>query len=149
MVFFISILSFVSGVLLHLLVFSRNEWDRHAPRVFLTFWLAASSIFVSLTLGWRYRLGEALGATSVLGSSHLAGLFTSMIIYRVFFHPLKSFSGPIGARVTAFWITKQNIPDMTFYRTLPKLHDQYGDFVRIRELLSVFVCASTFTDQDI
>jgi tryprostatin B 6-hydroxylase len=85
----------------------------------------------------------------VLGASLLAGLFTSMITYRLFFHPLKSFAGPIGARVSAFWITKQNIPDMTFYRKLPKLHDQYGDFVRIRELLSVIVCTSTFADQEI
>jgi hypothetical protein len=131
------ILSFGSGILLHLSVFRRNDWDRHAPRIFLTFCLAALGAFLCIVVGWRYPLGGALVLASVLGCSHLGGLFASMIAYRLFFHPLRSLDGPIGARVSAFWLTKQNIPNMTFYRKSPELHDQYGDFVRVRMLHNI------------
>jgi hypothetical protein len=144
----VSILSFASGVLLHLLLFSRSEWDRHAPRIFLSFCLVALGVFASLNLGWGYHLMAAFGVTSVLGCYLLAGLFVSMLTYRLFFHPLRSFGGPTGARVSAFWYTKQNVPNMTFYRKLPQLHDQYGDFVRIRKLLSTTDRAQMFADQD-
>jgi hypothetical protein len=66
-----------------------------------------------------------------LGCYLVCGLFSSMTAYRLFFHPLKPFPGPIGARITAFWVTKESIPDLKMYRKLRDMHDTYGDFVRI------------------
>ncbi|KAH8728233.1 cytochrome P450 [Phaeosphaeriaceae sp. PMI808] len=124
--------AFMLGCFVHVVVFSRNEWDRHSPWILLFFCLLSSSTFILFPLGLNYSYLEALLQTNLLGSSLLGGLFSSMLSYRLLFHPLKSFPGPIGARISAFWISKESIPDMKFYHKLHKIHDHYGDFVRIR-----------------
>lgn len=127
------ITSFVIGCLVHILVFSRNEWDRRAPAIFSFFCALYIGSFALLKLGLGYTIKGSLLQTSALGCVLLGGLFTSLVIYRLFFHPLRAFPGPIGARITAFWSLKESTPDLKFYLKLQKLHDQYGDFVRIRK----------------
>ena len=130
------VLAPLMGCLLHVLVFSRNEWDRRSPWIFLFFSMLSAGSFSVLTLGYGYPYIHALLATNVLGCLFLGGLFSSMMTYRLLFHPLKSFPGPLGARITALWLTKESVPDMRFYRKLQGLHDQYGDFVRISKVTS-------------
>ncbi|KAL3465446.1 cytochrome P450 [Aspergillus heterothallicus] len=65
-------------------------------------------------------------------------LWTSILVYRAFFHPLKNFPGPFGARLTKFWsLNKVLETKIRWYRTLDELHAKYGDFVRTgpRELV--------------
>ncbi|KAL4926701.1 uncharacterized protein BDV17DRAFT_149951 [Aspergillus undulatus] len=64
-------------------------------------------------------------------SSLVVSLWTSILVYRAFFHPLKDFPGPFGARLSKFWsLTKVLQTNIRWYRTLNALHEQYGDFVR-------------------
>jgi hypothetical protein len=124
--------SFLIGVFLQSRVFSRNEWERHAPKIVFYSCLAVVGTFIGLTLGISHSFISALVETNVLVIALLGGLYASMITYRLLFHPLKAFPGPIAAKITAFWVIKQNIPDLGFYKQLRQLHDHYGDFVRIR-----------------
>jgi hypothetical protein len=126
---------FVLGGFLHICVFSRNEWDRHSPRILLFFCLLNTGIFACLAFLLRCAYIEAVLTTIVLGCCIAGGLFASMTAYRLLFHPLKSFPGPIGARISTFWYAKESIPDMKFYCKLRELHDQYGDFIRIRRIV--------------
>lgn len=123
----------LTGILLHATIFCRNEWDRHAPRVLHSAYIfyAFTALFLASRFG--YSISQSLTEAFLLGASLLGGLFSSMITYRLLLHPLKSFPGPLGARLTSFWIIKQNVPDLKFYVKLRNLHDRYGDFVRIRE----------------
>lgn len=125
--------AFLLGVFLHVLAFCRNEWDRRSPWILLFFCMLSAGRFIGLVVACRYPYIKALLETNVLGVFFLGGLFSSMMAYRLLFHPLKSFPGPVAARISALWLTKESIPDMTFYRQLRGLHDQYGDFVRIRK----------------
>ncbi|KAE8420722.1 cytochrome P450 [Aspergillus pseudocaelatus] len=58
------------------------------------------------------------------------GLYSSLVIYRLLFHPLQCFPWPFLLRVSAFWLSAQ-LRHETLYRKLADLHNEYGDFVRV------------------
>jgi hypothetical protein len=65
------------------------------------------------------------------------------LFYNVFFHPLRSFPGPLPAKVTAWWKTyvevvkQESMTDVLF-----KLHEQYG------QPLHEQVHFTTYTDEN-
>ncbi|KAB8234093.1 cytochrome P450 monooxygenase ftmC [Aspergillus alliaceus] len=61
---------------------------------------------------------------------HLLGLYSSLILYRLLFHPLRRFPGPFLSRISAFWISAQ-LHRRPLFRKLADLHETYGSFVRI------------------
>jgi hypothetical protein len=126
----------ILGSTVHVLLFSRNEWDLHSLWIFLSFCMVTVCTCASLVLASEQSLCKAILETNILSSCFLAGLFSSMMAYRLIYHPLRSFPGPFCARITAFWLTKESIPDLKFYKKLCGLHDRYGDFVRIRKATS-------------
>ncbi|KAE8349061.1 cytochrome P450 [Aspergillus coremiiformis] len=72
----------------------------------------------------------ALGISLYLVFTHLLGLYCSLILYRLLFHPLHRFPGPFLSRVSAFWISVQ-LHHEPLFRKLADLHDRYGEFVRV------------------
>lgn len=74
------------------------------------------------------RLHAALYTTAVFWSFTLS-LWSSMFVYRGFFHPLRNFPGPRGAKYTKLWHSF-TAADMKWYKTVNKLHEEYGDYVR-------------------
>lgn len=127
------VIAFLFGVFLEVVVFSRHEWDRRAPRAVFALCLLFAIIFIAFKAFYGHSYFKSMLGSSVLACVLLTGLFSSMFAYRLFFHPLKRFPGPLAARVTALWIVKENIPDLLFYRELRTLHQKYGDFVRISQ----------------
>lgn len=67
-------------------------------------------------------------------------LWTYIGLYRVFFHPLREYPGPLGARLSK-WYTVKNVIETRWHwhRVQQDLQKQYGDYVRTgpREL-SIF-----------
>ena len=51
-------------------------------------------------------------------------------MYRVFFHRLRNFPGPVLASVSKFWHVAHCL-DSKNHILLERLHEEYGDFVRI------------------
>ncbi|GLA73266.1 hypothetical protein AtubIFM55763_004175 [Aspergillus tubingensis] len=49
---------------------------------------------------------------------------------RVFLHPLGRFPGPLGARLSGFWLPAKLL-HQPLYQVLEELHKEYGQFVRI------------------
>jgi hypothetical protein len=130
----IYVIVFLTGIFLHCHLFSRHEWDRHAPSVVIsTCALYAATVVLLSIRGMPF--GQPFIEALILEILLLGGLFCSMVTYRLFLHPLKSIPGPLAARLTSLWIIRENISDLKFYIKLRSLHDQYGDFVRIRKCL--------------
>lgn len=77
-------------------------------------------------------LGNALLDCLVLNLSFDIGLFGSIGIYRLLFHPLRAYPGPFGAKLTAFHSMKATIAGRQCHKKTYELHRKYGDFVRIR-----------------
>lgn len=85
------------------------------------------------TLGHSYltEISISSAATEVLGHAGclLLGLYGARAVYRLWFHPLRKFAGPTGAKLTSFWLSWQVRRGDTF-RQIKTLHDQHGSFIR-------------------
>ena len=118
------------GVLSHLVYFIRGEHHAQALGIFqLTIVLLLLSV-VALAQLSGHGLISAIQATSRVSSSYIGSLWTSMIVYRVCFHPLRRFPGPRFAKVSKFYhsLCCWNLDN---HRVRARWHEQYGEFVRI------------------
>ena len=121
------------GILSHNLIFIRNEHHIHAPQLFRFFLLLFLLLFIGEARVWALSdSGQAAKTSALILISYGTSLFTSIAIYRVFFHKLRNFPGPIGARVSKLWHVGKLLGRPNF-KVLDDLHQQYGDFVRTGE----------------
>ncbi|KIW88830.1 uncharacterized protein Z519_10314 [Cladophialophora bantiana CBS 173.52] len=67
----------------------------------------------------------------IVDGAFLVGVYGSIAIYRLFFHRLRKFPGPWGAKLSRFWALKRSMKKVQFNYEVEALHKQYGDFVRI------------------
>lgn len=130
-----------AGILSHNLIFIHNEHHIQAPRLFRFFLLLSLLLFVGEARIWALNdSGQAARASALMVLSYSVSLFTSIAIYRIFFHRLRKFPGPIGARVSKFWHVGKLLGQPNF-KVLDELHQQYGDFVRTGERRSTIINA--------
>ena len=120
----------VAGVLIHNLAFIHGEWHFHAIKVLKLHALAyIALVLLKATYDKNSWLAAAAFSPQLLGMYTLC-LLGSISIYRVFFHRLRSFPGPVLASVSKFWHVAHCL-DSKGHLLLERLHQQYGDFVRI------------------
>ncbi|KAM0150549.1 hypothetical protein ACHAPG_008799 [Botrytis cinerea] len=131
-----------AGALFHNIVRNR-EFDRYPFSIL--FVVIASDVVLSillllqhdnhanvLTFWQAQRLAFSLVATTILS------LWTNILVYRAFFHPLRNFPGPFGARLSKFWSLGKVVESkVRWYQVAGKLKEEYGDYVRTgpRELI--------------
>jgi tryprostatin B 6-hydroxylase len=118
-----------AGVASHLLYFIRGDHNRYAHR-----WITRSLIAVSVLGGaifhlTRFAIIPTLISTLLLSVSYFAALFTSISLYRLFFHPLRRFPGPILARWSNLY-HMHAIRASDNYLYIQRLHEKYGPIVR-------------------
>lgn len=122
---------FAVGVFLHLSVFRSGEWDAHS----FTLLEVAALVQVVLGLFAHEILSEAWHSAAQHGvywaGAGLAGLYTSMLVYRAFFHRLRGFPGPSAARLSTAYMTWKAFRRGQIYEDVRRLHQRYGDFVRV------------------
>lgn len=119
-----------SGVLVHIVVFRKGEWDVASPSIFLSYF----TVFAAAALASCADMMDiSLLAVSRLAVAHVVGLYTSMLVYRAFFHRLSTYPGPFLARLSNFYITALSMKKLHLYEEVQKLHAQFGDYVRLGE----------------
>jgi hypothetical protein len=118
------------GVASHLLWFSRGEHHMLTPRYVQLFFAATLGTPIALVQLTSFSTLQAIGAVALITASYLTGLFTSLIIYRVYFAPTAKFPGPWQAGISTLWFMSTTGYDECYLR-LERLHKQYGKFVRI------------------
>lgn len=117
------------GAVSHISYFNRGEHHFYGA-MYLQFFAAAFVAAVAHLCQQGEPVGKALARVTPIACSYLAGLYTSLVTYRSLFHPLNKFPGPFGARISSFWLSV-HVKDGDAFRKVHKLHEKYGDFVRV------------------
>jgi len=122
------------GASAHILYFKRGEHHLHGLfyvelfflSLLVTAGLTRHLADSSVQQGW----GRAIFRSLELHFYCLLGLYTSLITYRLFFHPLNKFPGPLDLKMSALsLINRVRCGDA--HKRVQNLHSQYGSFVRI------------------
>ncbi|KAH7141644.1 cytochrome P450 67 [Dactylonectria macrodidyma] len=125
--------AFLVGVFLHILVFRLGEWDAVPTDVVACFsglYIASTTASVFYLPSGKDDPWSALTFVSAIFASLLAGLYTSLVVYRVLFHPLRRFPGPFLARLSSGYPTSLVLKRLHFFEETERLHAVYGDYVR-------------------
>lgn len=120
--------AFCVGVLVHVGLFKKGEWHLEAPRVLVLHALVFTAIVI---MDARTTEQSSLYNSYCVVLGYLSGLFSSIVTYRLSpWHRLHDFPGPRLAAVSKFWHVWQ-CRDSRNHELMERLHNQYGDFVRI------------------
>jgi hypothetical protein len=119
------------GVGSHLGFFIHGEHHMHAVRLFLLLITSPFAIFIFVA---RFDESVAIKAatqkTATVVCSYLVSLTASILIYRIFVHPLRQFPGPFAAKLTKLSHVLRLLKKSDNYAQTDCLHKKYGDIVR-------------------
>lgn len=106
-----------------------QRFEPRRPLVHVVLLVLAPGLLSFLFLG-RHSFTWAAVTTF---STYLITLCLSVVAYRLSpFHPLAKYPGPILARVTKLWSVRKAVGQKQ-HLIYKKLHDRYGDVVRVGE----------------
>ncbi|KAK4565840.1 hypothetical protein LTR86_003689 [Recurvomyces mirabilis] len=120
----------VAGAASHILYFHRFECHMHATKYLNVLLLVFVASVLVLTKAYNISLAPAIATTTSPLLSYLTGLYTSLMVYRLFLNPLNRYPGPYAARISSLWWSFQ-LGKSDGYLKLKNLHDNYGPIVRI------------------
>jgi len=121
----------LAGVASHLFFFKLGERDIYPLRYLQAFLLACMISTVTQSSYFNLSTRDALTFTAQYAGLYLAGLYTSLIIYRLFFNPLNKIPGPYWARLSKFNFVFRVAAKLDTCHNLLELHQRHGKFVRI------------------
>lgn len=131
MVFMSTSLAVLTGISSYVLYFKRGEKHLYPQRYLQVFILA----FVTLVLGliWTKSVPPRIAFQSSLKFALLclAGLYASLLVFRLLLNPLNRFPGPFWARLSDFGYTFHTGKHKNAHTYLHQLHQTYGRIVRI------------------
>ncbi|PGH10575.1 hypothetical protein AJ79_05397 [Helicocarpus griseus UAMH5409] len=124
-------IAFSSGIFIHNCVFRHGEWDTKSPAI-VSYYLAAT---LTGTLFFAVKAGPSSTFSTdflCLTGYHLLGLYSSLILYRAFFHrlTLSKYPGPFFARLSNLYLTWLSAKAFHLHEEIDRLHVKYGDYVR-------------------
>lgn len=125
------------GIVAHLCFFRRFEVDTHPLLIAVCFSAAPSAVRETLSTYFQQYAHITTRTSVVTVGCFVLSLWTSMLLYRAFFHPLKTFPGPRPAKLSKIWAFVQTAKTgLKWYQVDEALHQEYGDYVRTGLFLS-------------
>ncbi|GAB1212266.1 hypothetical protein ATERTT37_001398 [Aspergillus terreus] len=121
-------ISAAAGIASHIAYFNKGEHHLYVTQYLKLFLAAIAAITATLHYTQSQPWPHALSTTSHLAAAYLSGLYTSLLIYRLFLHPLHQFPGPLGSRLSSLYLPTQL--NHNLYKHLHAYHTHYGPFVR-------------------
>lgn len=119
------------GVLLHLSIFSTSFAVEDYMYTLLG--LHVVSLLGTVYAYWTVTplsLWHSIIRVGYLSFSIGVGLLLSISVYRLFFHRLRNFPGPLGSKLTRFYDAYLAAKDVQYNVEIQRLHAQHGDFIR-------------------
>lgn len=128
----------LSGFIAHHVFFKRVEVDTHPLLIAIAFAVAPFAVKHVLSSYFQQYAEITIGASFLVVGCSLLSLWTSMLVYRAFFHSLNKFPGPFPAKLSKFWALSQTAKSgLKWYQVDEELHHRYGDYVRTGESQSI------------
>ncbi|KAJ9611707.1 hypothetical protein H2200_004891 [Cladophialophora chaetospira] len=121
----------MAGVASHLFYFKIGEHWMYPMRYIQAFLFACVTATVVQVQYYNTSTTPAIASTVKYASLYLAGLYSSLIIYRLFFNPLNKIPGPYWARLSRFHLSFQVGGKQNLNHYLLAMHQKYGRFVRL------------------
>ncbi|KAI5923117.1 putative cytochrome P450 [Camillea tinctor] len=90
----------------------------------------SNSIFLQALPGQVISHKIQQGAIDIKLSTQCFAYLFSQVIYNLYFHPLRNYSGPFWARASLLWRIVHSM-DGQFHRHLENCHKRYGDVFRV------------------
>lgn len=118
------------GVTFHLSIIP-FEIDTIIRNLLVAYFVSWVGLAVALWNFYSLDLLFAIWKASIAGLAFNVGLGASTIVYRLFFHRLREFPGPLSTKVSRFSTVSSVLKSgVRYYLVLQDLHQIYGDFVR-------------------
>lgn len=120
----------MAGVASHILYFNRGEHHMYGATYIQTLLGSSVAAVVSLVNMQGYAVSAAIVSTAMVAFAYLTGIWTSLLIYRIFLCPWTKFPGPWQASISSFWLFGHLSLETAFYKH-EALHKKYGKYVRV------------------
>lgn len=135
-----ALLALGSGVTLHHLFYRLSEWDTRSPFLLVSYIsaLVAGSVGIWLLNSRTEVVPFSPNEFRKFWLYHILGVYSSMLVYRGFFHRLGKFPGPFLARFSNLYLTMMS-SKLHLYEEIGKLHETYGDYVRTGNAITLFL----------
>jgi hypothetical protein len=125
----ITLVSIAVGVCFHACI--RNlEIDYRLWRLTAIYAIFVVALIVAYIEICQHSFSLALIKTVLVSASFSTGLAGSIVLYRLLFHRLKNFPGPLGAKISKFYAVSVSAKSLQYHLELENMHREYGDFVR-------------------
>ncbi|KAL9616946.1 MAG: hypothetical protein Q9160_008216 [Pyrenula sp. 1 TL-2023] len=119
----------VAGIASHSAFFRFGEHHLYGMRyVLITIAIFTGSLYAQSYVPQNFAISTI--SIPLLWACYFTGLYTSLVLSRIFFHPLRNFPGPLGCKVSSAWFATY-LRRLDAFRQLDLLHRRYGDFLRI------------------
>lgn len=131
-----SSLACVMGIISHVGYLSRGEHHNNGAFYLISFLALYVCVMSCLNGVLGYVAGDAWKLATLYCAVYLAGLYSSLLTYRLALNPLNKIAPrPWGARISDLWpvwalLTRHKGRRETF-KLLQDMHDRYGDIVRL------------------
>ncbi|KAF7197855.1 Cytochrome P450 monooxygenase [Pseudocercospora fuligena] len=120
-----ALLAVAAGIASHVFYFRIGEHHMYGVRYAQALLATCIGSTIYLTNAVGYSLPSAARTVGALAVCWLVGVYSSLIVYRLFLHPLRKFPGPFGARFGMLWFTTQ-LGKLDGYYQIHEFHKKYG-----------------------
>ncbi|KAM6510175.1 hypothetical protein FALCPG4_017800 [Fusarium falciforme] len=122
--------SFLLGIVAHLAI-RPFEIDSQAWAIVFAYLGVITTLLLTYIQLCKFTLIGAILRTALASNAFNVGLASSILIYRALFHRLHRFPGPFPAKLSRFYAMKNAAKALKANEEVQKLHEIYGDFVRV------------------
>ncbi|KAI8653830.1 hypothetical protein LRP88_00428 [Fusarium phalaenopsidis] len=122
--------SFLLGIVTHLVI-RPFEIDSQAWAMVFAYLGVITTLLLTYIQVCKFTILGAILRTALVSNAFNVGLASSILIYRAFFHRLHRFPGPFPAKLSRFYAMKNAAKALKANEEVQKLHEIYGDFVRV------------------
>ena len=120
----------LAGVATHLGFFKHGEHHMYGAQYLQLFFAVFFTAISALIGGAGMSSRQAFVIVDTFTSLYLVGIYGSLVIYRIFFSPLKGFPGPFLSKITNLNFSAR-LKNSDAHEKVLALHRKYGHFVRL------------------